>query len=263
MSHHEALYAGAESSRMPRRTLAAVGVVALVLLAGCSGALSGSAADAAQSQSGSTIEVSGAGSASGEPNRAVVRVGVTATADDAVTARQRLAENVSRMREALTELGLADDQITTQYYDIGRDYRPPRREGEEPRVQYRATHEFEITLSDVDRVGAVIDTAVRNGATNVEDVSFTLSADRRQRLEHSARQSAMADARRKAETVAEAANLTITGVHVVRVEGGSPRPADLEAAATATPSANVGSDVESGPVTVVATVQVVYNATSS
>ncbi|WP_435182771.1 SIMPL domain-containing protein [Halobellus sp. EA9] len=248
---------------MPRRALAAVGVVALVLLAGCSGALSGSAADAPQSQAGSTIEVSGVGSASGQPNRAVVRVGVVATADDAVTARQRLAENVSRMREALSEMGLTDDQVTTQYYDIGRDYRPPRREGAEPRVQYRATHEFEITLSDVDRVGAVIDTAVRNGATNIDDVSFTLSAERRQRLEHAARKSAMTDARRKAETLAEAANLTITGVHVVRVEGGSPRPADVEYAATATPTANAGTDVESGPVDVVATVQVVYNATAA
>ncbi|MFA1610607.1 SIMPL domain-containing protein [Halobellus rubicundus] len=250
---------------MPRRALAAVGVVALVLLAGCSGALSGSAADAPQSQSqaGSTIEVSGVGSASGQPNRAVVRVGVVATADDAVTARQRLAENVSRMRDALSGMGLTDDQVTTQYYDIGRDYRPPRREGAEPRVQYRATHEFEITLSDVDRVGAVIDTAVGNGATNVDDVSFTLAADRRKQLEHSARQSAMADARQKAETVAEAANLTITGVHVVRVEGDSPRPVDLEYAATSTPAGNVGSDVESGPVDVVATVQVVYNATAA
>jgi uncharacterized protein YggE len=248
---------------MSRRTLATVGVVALILLAGCSGTLSGAASEAPSSNSGSTIEVSGAGSASGEPNRAVVRVGVTATAEDAVTARQRLAENVSRMRTALTELGVGDEQIATEYYDVGRDYRPPRRDGEEPEVRYRASHDFEITLSDVERVGPVIDTAVGNGATSVDDVSFTLSAERRQRLEHRARRSAMTDARQKAETVAEAANLTVTGVHVVRVGGGSPRPSAVEYAATATPAADGGTDVESGPVDVVANVEVVYNATAT
>jgi uncharacterized protein YggE len=248
---------------MSRRTLGIVAVVALVLLAGCSGALSSSAAEAPQSQSGSTIEVSGSGSASGQPNHAVVRVGVIATADDAVTARQRLAENVSQMRQALSELGLTDDQVTTRRYDIGRDYRPPRRDGEERQIQYRASHEFEISLSDVDRVGSVIDTAVKNGATDVDDVSFTLSADRRKELEQSARKSAMTDARQKAEAVADSANLTITGVHVVRVQRDSPRPRSLEAAATATAGANVGTDVESGPVDVVTNVEVVYNATAA
>ncbi|MFB6251116.1 MAG: SIMPL domain-containing protein [Halobellus sp.] len=249
---------------MVRRTLGIV-VVALVLLAGCSGSLSSSAAETpqAQSSSASTIEVSGSGSASGQPNRAVIRVGVVATADNAVTARQRLAENVSQMRQALSELGLSDGQVTTQRYDIGRDYRPPRGEDKKRQVQYRASHEFEISLSDVDRVGSVIDTAVSNGATDVDDVSFTLSADRRQRLEREARQSAVTDARQKAETIAESANLTITDVHVVRVQGDSPRPRALEAAATAAPGANTGTDVESGPVDVIATVQVVYNATAA
>ncbi|MFB6092628.1 MAG: SIMPL domain-containing protein [Haloquadratum sp.] len=248
---------------MSRDSFLAVGVAALVLLAGCSSAAPAGGSDAASA--GSTIEVSGVGSADGEPNRAIVRVGVTATADDAVTARQRLAENVTRMRNALRELGLEDGQITTSYYDIGRDYRPPRREDGEPRIQYRATHQFEITLSNIDRVGSVIDTAVQNGATDIEEISFTLAPDRRQRLERLARQAAMADARQKAETVAEAANLTITGVKVVRVGGGAPRPAETAATATATPAPtpSADTDVEGGPVTVVATVQVVYNATAT
>ncbi|MFD1684669.1 SIMPL domain-containing protein [Halobellus litoreus] len=249
---------------MSRKPLIAIGVVALVLLAGCSGALSAADSNAdSPSSSGSQIEVAGAGSADGQPNRAVVDVGVTATAEDAVTARQRLAENVSRMRRALTEAGVADEQITTSYYDIGRDYRPPREEGGEPEVRYRATHEFEITLPDVGRAGPVIDTAVQNGATDINNVEFTLSAERRQQLERDARQAAMADARRKAETVGATENLTITGVDVIRVDSGSPRPSDVEYA-TQTPAPDSGdTDVEAGSVTVVASVQVVYNATAT
>lgn len=245
---------------MRRRTLIAAGVAALLLLAGCS---AGQASNAGSATGNSTIQVAGTGSADAEPNQAVLRVGVVATAPDAATARQRLAENTTRMRTALERIGVEDDQIVTQRYDIDRDRRErhERREGEQPRVQYRASHRFEITLNDTDRVGRVIDTAVRNGATEVDDIQFTLSTDRRRELEAEARQAAMADARAKARSLAADANLTVTGVKVIRTGGGAPRPVDETAAATPTVTAGgAASDVESGPVTVVTTVRVVYTA---
>jgi uncharacterized protein YggE len=244
---------------MRRQSLIAVGLAVLLLAAGCSAGTgsSGAASDA----DGRTIHVSGSGSAEAEPNQAVLSVGVVATGDDAATARQRLAENVSRMRTALDAAGVDDDQITTQRYDIDRDYRRPPREGEDPEMHYRAVHAFEITLNQTDRVGTVIDTAVENGATEVNNIEFTLSTDRRRELEQSARRAAMADARATAEGLAGSANLTVTGVRTVRAGDGSPRPVeDYAAAATATPRLGAPSDIESGPVTVVVTVQVVYDA---
>ncbi|MFB6124143.1 MAG: SIMPL domain-containing protein [Haloferacaceae archaeon] len=244
---------------MQRRSLLAVGLAALLLVAGCAGG--SSSTTSTQTPDERTIQVAGTGSTQAEPNQAVVDVAVVATADDAATARQRLAANVSRMRTALEDLGLDDDQITTMRYDISRDYRRPREEGGEPRVQYRASHAFTITLSETDRVGTVVDTAVRHGATEIYDIQFTLSTDRRRQLERNARQAAMADAREKAENIADAANLTVTGVEVVRTGGGgAPREYASGAAATPTAVADAGTDVESGPVSVVATVRVVYNA---
>jgi uncharacterized protein YggE len=73
----------------------------------------------------------------------------------------------------------------------------------------------------------------------------------------------MADARAKAETLADDANLTVTGVTVIRTSSvGDPRPAEEGAYMTETPAATGAppSDLESGPVTVWATVQVVYEA---
>ncbi|MFB6302549.1 MAG: SIMPL domain-containing protein [Haloferacaceae archaeon] len=246
---------------MRRQSLIALGLAVLLLAAGCS-AGTGSSPGEAEAE-GRTIHVSGSGSAEAEPNQAVLNVGVVATADDAATARQRLAANVSRMRTALDGIGVDDDQITTRRYDIDRDRRRPRREGGEPRVQYRAVHAFRITLSETDRVGTVIDTAVQNGATQVENIEFTLSTDRRRQLEQRARRAAMADARATADGLAASANLTVTGVRTVRTGGGAPRPVEEGAAlatATATPAAGMPSDVEAGPVTVVVTVQVVYDA---
>lgn len=243
---------------MRRHATFAVGMALLLLVAGCT-AGPGGGSDGATPEN-STIQVAGTGSADAEPNQAVVRVAAVATASDAVTARRQLAENVSRMRTALREIGIEDDQIVTQRYDLGRDYRRPPREGAEPIVQYRAYHSFEITLSDIERVGTVVDTAIGNGATEVDDVQFTLSADRRQELERDARSAAMADAHRKARGLAGEANLTVTGVKVIRTGGGGgPRPYE-GGAAMATETAAADTDIESGPVTVVATVNVVYEA---
>lgn len=243
---------------MRRHTLIAVGMAFLLVLAGCSTATPSRSDPATEN---TTIQVVGSGSADAEPNQAVLQVGVVATAPSAATARQRLAENTTQMRAALERIGVTDDQIVTQRYDIDRDRRE-RREGEEPRVQYRATHSFEITLNDTERVGTVIDTAVQNGATEVENIQFTLTNQRRQQLQASARQAAMADARAKARSLAASANLTITGVKVVRTGGDGPRPVeeDFAARATAVAGGGAASDVESGPVTVVTTVQVVYTA---
>ncbi|WP_248897070.1 SIMPL domain-containing protein [Haloplanus halobius] len=250
---------------MQRHTIAAIGVAVLLVLAGCSTGPSSSASPTPE-QPNSTIHVAGSGSADAEPNQAVLQVAVVATAPDAATARQRLAENTSRMRDALQGIGIDDEHIRTERYDIYRDRTPPREEGEEPPVRYRASHDFEITVDDPDRVGTVLDTAVQNGATEVNDVTFTLSSDRRRQLEQQARSAAMADARAKAEMLASTENLTVTGVDVIRTTSGdSPLPVDEYAAATATPAPTAGaaSDIESGPVTVRTTVRVVYEASPS
>lgn len=250
---------------MRRHALIAAVLALLLATAGCAGTPQSGAADTEGPTDAErrTIHVAGSGSAESRPNQAVVEVAVVATADDAATARQRLAANVTRMRDALSEVGVDDDQITTRHYDIDRDRRRPRpeREGSEPEIRYRAWHAFEITVSDTEQVGTVIDTAVQNGATSVDHIEFTLSTERRRELEADARSAAMADARAKAESLAADANLTVTGVKVVRTGGGdSPRPAGDAAMATATPTAEASTDLESGPVTVVTTVRVVYTA---
>jgi uncharacterized protein YggE len=246
-----------------RRSLPAVAVLAtLVLLSGCTGALGADdgASTAVEPTENRTVDVSASGAISAQPDQAVVRVGVETRAGDAATARQQLAENVSQLRDALADVEGA--QVTTSGYDIGQDYRrPPSEEGDrEPR--YVARQSFEITVNDTDQAGTVIDTAVANGANNVDHVEFTLSADRRSDLEEQALEGAMDRARTKATTVADRANLTIEGVRTISTveRGYSPYAAE----ATATAAADSGStDIDGGPVTVTAQVQVTYEASES
>lgn len=247
---------------MQRSTLLTVALAALVVLAGCSGA-GGTAGtnDAENAGDKRTVQVDAAGQIQAEADQVIIRVAVEATAGDAATARQRLAENASQMRSALKELGLGDDQITTVRYDIDQRRQHPRERGDErPETEYRARHTFELTLSDINRTGTVIDTAVTNGATNVDRVQFTLSQEKRQQLKREALTQAMGNARDKADVLADSSNLSITGAHTVSTTRMGVHPS-YESAAVAASGDSGGTDINSGPVTVTAHVNVAYNAT--
>ncbi|NEU58911.1 SIMPL domain-containing protein [Halorussus sp. MSC15.2] len=249
---------------MHKGVLATVGVALLLVTAGCVGSVAPTADASAQTQQpdrgGKTIGVSATGQAAATPDQAVVRVAVVASDDDANVVRERLAENVTRMREALKRAGVADDQIRTVAYNIEQEY---REEGGERRpAGFRGVHAFEITLSNTSRAGAIIDAAVSNGADRVDSVELTLSEERRREVRAEALRDAMDSARANADVIAESANLTVTGVHSASTGDVSYSPVRAESL-SANAAGQSGTQIESGPVTVVAQVQVTYNATGA
>jgi len=246
-----------------KRLVATLLTAALLVTAGCAGGI-GSADDAAnddaaqQSQPDRTVSVSASGEVTADPDRAVLDVAVEATDEDPETVRQRLAENASQMRSALEEMGIESDQITTQHYVIRQD----RESRENPDVtSYRGTHAFEVEIDDVDAVGTVVETAVNNGATNIGSVRFTLSEDARADLREDALGEAVDNARADAEVLASNTNLTVTGVSSVSTGRVDVRPYRAEAQTAG--AGDAGTNIESGPVSVTAQVQVTYNATEN
>lgn len=254
-----------------QRRIAVLALALLTVTAGCS-ALPGNAAnasgatDAAQAQvsdpavdAGQTVTVAAGGQVRTAPDRAVVRVAVTARADAVETVRARLAENASRMRRALGNAGVDGDQITSARYDIGRNYEHRDRPSA-PRFQ--GQHAFVVTLNDTDRAGDVVVTAVQNGATNVEEVRFTITPETRRDLRERALSRAVDNARGKATVAADGTGLTLAGVRTVRTGDVSVQPDRPPEYAFATAAdAGGGTSFESGEVTVTAQVTVVYNAT--
>jgi uncharacterized protein YggE len=250
-----------------KRFVAPLAVAVLLVTAGCLGGVTG-LGDAGSNDVGvtdeqnadrerSTISVGATGEVTAEPDRAILNVGVEAKADDPETARERVAENVSTLRDALADVGLDSEQVTTQHYTIREDRESRRDDTRE--TTYRAIHQFEINVENVDEVGTVIETAVNNGATNVGRVQFTLSEESRANLRERALSNAMSNARHDAELLADNANLTIVDVKSASTGSGNVKPYRAEAD-MATSGAN--TDIESGPVSVSAQVQVTYNATS-
>lgn len=207
---------------------------------------------------GETIQVSDTGTAESEPDQAVINVAVTATGPDASTVRTRLADNASQLRGALTEAGITGDRIRTVRYDIGPERVRPPSNDDEPRTRYEGQHRFAIELSDLDRTGEIIDIAVSNGANTVENVQFTLSADRRQELRREALRDAVANARDQATTLAAAGDLEVTGVYRIQSGDGGFVPRYETVAAGGGDGG--GTVIDQGPVTVRVRIDVTFTA---
>lgn len=267
-----------------RSIFAAVGLAIVLTTAGCAGVIGTSTgpgagtpaedvttadgpADAADvgasgaSRPSRTIEVGATGQVETQPDQVVLRVAVLATGESAAEVRRRVADNASRMRDALAGDGIERSRITTTHYDIDRNRRYGPREEDEP--PFRARHAFAITLDEPDRAGEVIVTAVENGATSVDDVRFTLSEEKRRQLRKEALSDAVTSAREQAEVLAEGSDLSIAGTGSIRTSDvGFHRPR-FEAAALAGGDGGGGTSIEGGSVTVTADVQVAYNATAA
>ncbi|OYR69865.1 SIMPL domain-containing protein, partial [Halorubrum sp. E3] len=148
---------------MNRRLTALIGIAALVALAGCTG-FAGTATptdggDDAQLER--SIEVTASGEATSAPDRATLRVAVTATGDDAAAVRDELAAGEGELRTALTDWGLDEDAIRTERYDVRESYET---RDDPNRTRYEGIHQYAIELDDVDAVGEVIDVAIDAGA---------------------------------------------------------------------------------------------------
>jgi len=240
-------------------------------------------------QNGTSIDVSATGSATANPDVAVLSVAVVSTADSADAARAAVAQNVSSLRDSLAAAGVAKDDIVTTTYRVnervekhsvpvtaGGSTSGSRTSGGsvsagssstgstvgthvEVKHTYEAVHGFEVTIRDPSRAGDVLDAAVSGGANRVNGVRFTLSDAKRTALRQRAIHAAMADAHSQATAVANASNLTITSLDSVSV-GATPGPIAYASSASGGSTTAPKTVIDHGPVTVTASVHATYTA---
>lgn len=208
-----------------------------------------------------TLTVTGQGRVSAAPDRAVVRLGAVAQADEAQAAQQQVNQVVQRALDAIRGVGVPDERIRTVGLSLFPVYsqpepRPQRGQPEEPRiVGYRASNTVEVTLDDLDLVGQVIDAGVGAGANQLEGLSFELRDDIEQRQQ--ALQRAVEEARAKAQTLAEALGVQLAGVYRAS-EGGIGVYQPQMRGAMMYARAEMATPVEPGQVEVQASVTVTY-----
>jgi len=169
------------------------------------------------------VFASGDAKVSKRPDTAFLSAGVESLMPSASTAQKDLATKAAKLIAKAKSLGIADKDITTSGYNVSPNYSSSSKiDG------YRASEQIQLKWHNVDTVGAAMDSLVQQGgATNVY-VGFGLANPKIAQSE--ARALAIADARSKAQAMADAAGVKLG--QVIRVSdlsyGGTPVYAGLD-----------------------------------
>ena len=157
------------------------------------------------------IAVSGTGETRISADTAVVSLGVSARDQDVLKAQQKVNEAIAKIRQALTDSGVAEENINTDYMSI---YALYNYDEDVEKVQaYNASMTLAVKVTDMEIVGTVIDEAFAAGANTLNGISFSASDTDAARDE--SLKAAVAEASAKAEVLAEAAGMKITGIETI------------------------------------------------
>ncbi len=201
-----------------------------------------------------TIVVSGTGRVAVQPDVADLRLGIAISRPTVRDARAAAAEAMTAVLAAIEGAGVARADVRTTLLSVAPRY--DYRDNEGPRlVGYDLANVVEVTVRELDALGSVIDGALEAGATSLDGLSFRLDDPRE--AERTARTSAVAVARSRAEVLAAAAGVTIAGVADI-VEAGPPSAGPMPKAARMALAADSATPVEAGTTEIAVSVTVTF-----
>jgi uncharacterized protein YggE len=207
------------------RTTAGVmlAAVAMLALSACAGQAAAQTPVAPNTPR--TITVTGSGVAYGAPDVATVQIGVQTRGSDP---GQAVSDNNARMEAliaAIQALGIAEQDLQTTNFSVyvQQDYDPQTGRPLET-INYVVDNSLTVTVRDTNRLGDVLTGAVDAGANTIYGVSFSVADVAA--LEAQARDKAVADARARAEQLAQAAGVTLDSILTLseNISGGQPIP---------------------------------------
>jgi len=166
------------------------------------------------------VVVSGDSIVQAQPDTAIITVSVVTQAQRAIDAQQQNATKSQSLVQTLKVSAGATAEIKTSGYSL----QPQRvyKEGQPPAITgYEARNTVTVTMSELNKIGMIIDVATQAGANDVTGISFTLRQDR------AARDQALKDATREAISKARLLAESLGGrvLRIVEVqEDGYQRP---------------------------------------
>jgi uncharacterized protein len=208
-----------------------------------------------------TVNVSGQGEVSAEPDLARVTLGVQARRPTMAEARKEVATTVDRVLALCKDLKVDPKFVNATRVQVQPDYSWDERNRKQVLLGYIVSREVQVELRDLEQLGPLIERAVTAGVNQVSDPA--LDSTQRKRLERQAMTLAVQDARLNAETLAQAAGVGLGAVRTMSASGAPPvmpmyRSKMVMADAAAAPPALEGS-YEPGQMKFNASVSVEYD----
>ena len=201
---------------------------------------------------GRHITVSGAGSVRARPDLAIAELGVTAHGETATLAMSQNRQLVASLRQN----GVEDADVLTSDFAIHRERGSQSQRGvDRPGERFVVRNLLQVTIRDIERAGVLLDRLVEAGANEVRGIRFTLQDDTQMALQ--ARALAAADARQKAQHLAELHDTRLGRLRISEsgVRGGRPQAMMMKAMDTSSSTVSVGE------LTFAAHLQVIYELT--
>jgi uncharacterized protein YggE len=172
--------------------------------------IAASAAAQDQTDRRRSIQTTGEGIVTAQPDRARVGIGVVTQAATSQAASEQNAQKLTATLARLRTVLGANADIQTVSYSLSPVYRYPREGGEPSITGYSATNMVRVTTDDITVVGRVIDAATQAGANRIQQIQFTVKDE--QSLLAEALRTAAQRARRKADGLAGSLGVRVTRV---------------------------------------------------
>jgi len=180
------------------------------------------------------ITVTGEGEIAIVPDLAILSAGVTTTGKTAREASETNAKMMTNVMAALKAAGIAERDVQTSWLALH-----PVRDNTRNELRitgFQASNQVIVKLREASKTAEVVDRLVSAGANDITGIEFVVSSPSKP-LDR-AREDAIADARRKAEVYAKAANVQLGPAVKISEESGvvpGPIPMRRTTAAEATP----------------------------
>ncbi len=203
-----------------------------------------------------SIIVIGQGRATAKPDTALATIGVEVVGKSLEEASDRNNARMGALVKALKASGIADKDIQTVGYSVSPERKYNRDTGPGEITSFRIVNQLRVKLRDLQKVGATLDRAIKEGANTLQGLAF--EADDPTPIRARASAAAIAAARSKAEEMAKAAGVKLGEVLQISEVIGEPRPLAMIDRAMAASAPTRAVPVEQGELEFTAQLQVIY-----
>lgn len=155
-----------------------------------------------------SLVVTGRGEASAEPDIIVLRFGINAREDSYSGSIERLDERVESLRRDLETVGIDRKLLKTTNFHVREDSRYDRKKNKNVFLGFVASHDLRLELPmDREVLNRVLGRVAESASEARLGISFDVSD--KESLRRRAMREAVADARRSADVLAEAAGVSL------------------------------------------------------